>query len=51
MADSNGSFVNVAEVEQRRWGGIVFNLTKISDEEYETAYSEISKRNNQGLLK
>ena len=38
-------------VSQSTDGGYSVNLTKISDEEYETAYSEISKRNNQGLLK
>ena len=38
-------------VSQSTDGSYSVNLTKISDEEYETAYSEISKRNNQGLLK
>ena len=38
-------------VSQSTDGSYSVNLTKISDEEYETAYTEISKRNNQGLLK
>jgi len=38
-------------VSQNKDGSYSVGLTKLNDTEYKTAYLEISKRNNQGLLK
>ena len=38
-------------VSQNKDGSYSVGITKINDSEYNTAYSEILKRNNQGLLK
>ena len=38
-------------VSQNKDGSYSVGITRINDSEYNTAYSEILKRNNQGLLK